>query len=263
MGIKFYKYQGAGNDFIIFDNRDKRLSTEMEEWIELICDRRFGIGADGVIYFQFHPQADFEMIYFNADGKRGSMCGNGARCIVKFAKEELGEIGLKTKFIAFDGLHEAEILEEDLIRVSMADVNSIGMADEDYVLNTGSPHYVRMVERLDEVNVTAEGAAIRQAEPFSEDGINVNFFEVDNEQVFMRTYERGVEDETLSCGSGTVAVAISYALKNNLPEGKHVVPITALGGNLSVQFIRGANNSFTDIWLMGPTERVFEGFISM
>jgi len=258
MKVQFQKYQGAGNDFIMIDNHSLTLSKSNKKLISWLCDRKFGIGADGVIFIQPSDKVDFEMVYFNADGKIGSMCGNGARCTVIFAKKLDIFSGNITKFAAFDGVHEGVLLDNGNVKVTMADVKKVKEADGHYILNTGSPHYVAFTKKLDKVKVRKQGKAIRYSKPYAKEGINVNFVELNNKNIFMRTYERGVEDETLACGTGTVAVAIAVALKKKNKEVNQSYPIYALGGDLIVSFSRN-NNAFTNVWLEGPAEYVFDG----
>ncbi len=261
MKLTFYKYHGAGNDFIIFDNRKGALNNNQNAWYHAICHRRFGIGADGVLLLQNNSHADFEMLYFNADGNEGSMCGNGGRCIVSFAKS-LGIINNKCVFIAVDGLHEAQINNE-LISLKMNDVNDVMKAGDDYELNTGSPHYIKFVDDISQFNVKAEGARIRYSQKYKEQGINVNFLQSDNEKLFMRTYERGVEDETLSCGTGVTAAAIAYTVKNQMPAGFHKLEIRTPGDDLTVEFKKINNNTFKNIWLIGKAQFVFKGEVDL
>lgn len=256
MKLHFYKYQGTGNDFIIVDNRngDYQLTTSQ---IVRLCDRKFGIGADGLILFQNDPDCDFYMNFFNPDGSQ-SFCGNGSRCVVHFAKE-LGVIDNHCKFRAIDAVHESSV-EDNVFRIHMRDVAGIKqLADYAYYLNTGSPHYVEFVESLDDVSVFEEGRAIRYDEQFAPAGTNVNFVEIVKEgYIRVRTYERGVENETLSCGTGVTACALAYAHRSGV-EGK--IKVTSLGGDLEVQFVKDKGSSFSNIWLCGPSQFVFEGNI--
>ena len=197
--MHFYKYQGAGNDFIIIDNRMNLFDSDNNERIEKLCDRRFGIGADGLMLLQNHEQSDFRMIYFNSDGFEGSLCGNGGRCIIAFANQ-LGIIGKHSRFVAADGIHEAEIVNPGYVRLKMADIDQIESGDGYYFINTGSPHYVTFVKNLENLDVFKTGRKIRLSNAFRAEGINVNFVEVERNGLFVRTYERGVEDETFSCG---------------------------------------------------------------
>ncbi len=256
--IPFFKYQGAGNDFVMVDNRTGIFPDASDaKLIAHLCDRRFGIGADGLILLEEVPDFDFRMVYFNADGREGSMCGNGGRCTVAFARA-LGIIGEHCRFLAVDGPHEASISAPDWVELKMADVASVTqLPNGDYVLNTGSPHYVQFVEQLDGWPVTEKGQAIRYSEAFREQGINVNFVAAAAEGIGVFTYERGVEAETLSCGTGVTASAIAAYLKNPAPAAANV-PITTKGGQLRVRF-KPVGNRFEDVWLCGPAVQVFEG----
>lgn len=256
MSLKFFKYQGTGNDFVIIDNRNNSISFSQEE-VALICNRRFGVGADGLILLQNHKELDFEMIYFNSDGKTSSMCGNGGRCIVAFAKKT-GIIQEYTEFMAIDGPHHAKI-EKDQVSLKMNDVEQVDCRREgDFFLNTGSPHYVRYVNDLNSFDVYQEGKKVRNSEEFRKEGTNVNFVEKVNDALFVRTYERGVEDETFSCGTGVTAAGLVAAFSET---GKNNFKIKTLGGELNVSFKGSAQEGFTDIWLTGPAKFVFEGSI--
>jgi diaminopimelate epimerase len=236
----------------LFDN-------ENHELIMKLCDRRFGIGADGLMLLQEDDQSDFRMVYFNADGYEGSLCGNGGRCITALANQ-LGIIGKHTKFMASDGIHEAEIVNTGYIRLKMANIDQIETGDNYYVLNTGSPHYVEFTKNLKDKDVFTDGREIRYNERFRKEGINVNFVEIEKGGLFVRTYERGVENETYACGTGIVASAISAALKNESDISSF--PVRALGGNLVVSFEHN-NLRFQNIWLEGPAEFVFSGDIKI
>ena len=259
--MKFFKYQGAGNDFVLIDNRDQQFDAGDTALVARLCDRRFGIGADGLMLLQEKEGYDFEMLYYNADGNLGSMCGNGGRCIVSFAKH-LGIIKSKTIFLAVDGEHEATISDTaDWVSLKMIDVKHVGKNDEHYVLNTGSPHYVQLVDQLKELNVFQAGRAIRYNDTYRQEGINVNFVEPQNEGYAVRTYERGVEDETLACGTGVTAVALAMALHHN-QVGNINTPIKAMGGDLNIRFTHLGNGMFENIYLEGPAKLVFEGVLS-
>jgi diaminopimelate epimerase len=252
--MKFYKYQGAGNDFIIIDDRNQQFSISVS-FIENLCNRHFGIGADGLILLQHADNYDFKMVYFNADGKESTMCGNGGRCITMFAKY-LGIINEKATFIAIDGIHHAEI-ENDLVNLQMIDVDTVENLDNDYVLHTGSPHYVRFIKNLADFDVVMEARKIRYSDKFAKSGINVNFVEVGGENnINIRTYERGVEDETLACGTGVTAAALVYGRK----IWQNHIYVKAKGGDLEVKFTL-ADEIFTNIWLKGPAKMVFSGDI--
>lgn len=255
--IHFYKYQGAGNDFILIDNRDNSVDHHNPKLISGLCDRRFGIGGDGLMLLQNKEGYDFEMIYYNADGQPSSMCGNGGRCIVAFAKF-LGVIESETEFLAVDGPHYAKISDEgDWVSLQMIDVNEVNTDADAYVLNTGSPHYVKLVDGLEQRNVYQEGHAIRNNATYRKNGINVNFVEPMEKGYFVRTFERGVEDETFACGTGVTAVALAMA-QHKQQTGHITTPIKVLGGNLNIRFDYDGK-AFTDIFLEGPAERVFEG----
>lgn len=260
MNLTFYKYQGAGNDFVILDNRGGEYSILSTAQIHHLCDRRFGIGADGLMMLQNKEGYDFEMKYFNADGREGSMCGNGGRCMVRFAAH-LGLHADGCRFMAVDGPHEAEIDNHDRIRLKMIDVQSVTQLHGDFILNTGSPHYVRIVNDLDSLDVFEKGREIRYGHHFAADGINVNFIEeVDADEIRIRTYERGVEDETLACGTGVTAAAlVSY----HNEFGFNTVKVHARGGLLEVEFDRKAEGKYENIWLCGPAEFVFKGAMEL
>lgn len=259
--LPFYKYHGAGNDFILLDQRDQELLDPADQpKIEFLCHRHFGIGADGLIFLEAPRTlgADFYMRYMNADGREGSMCGNGARCIVAFAYH-LGIIDKGTRFEAIDGWHEAHTDQGDWVELKMADVLMPEVLPDGYFLDTGSPHHVTFVEGLKEVDVFREGKAIRYDERYRGVGTNVNFVEVLGGQLHIRTYERGVENETLACGTGVTAAALVYSSRAEAPQ-KGEVAVKALGGDLRVRYERGAAG-FTDVWLCGPAQKVFEGAI--
>jgi diaminopimelate epimerase len=254
--MKFYKYQGTGNDFVVVDDRSGSFPVS-QPYIAHLCHRRFGVGADGLMLLQNAEGYDFRMVYFNADGTEGSMCGNGGRCLVRFA-HDLGIIGNETTFIAVDGEHQAKVSPE-VISLKMIDVNEIEKNEIYDFMNTGSPHYVEYVEDLKNMDVYQKGKNIRYSEPFvSRGGTNVNFVEVvgDN-QLEVRTYERGVEDETYACGTGVTACALSANLRYGF---ENFVNIKVLGGQLRIEFDRTATG-YENIFLIGPAVRVFEGMI--
>lgn len=253
--IHFYKYQGTGNDFIIIDDRNETFNINCAH-IEKLCNRKFGIGADGLILLQNHSNFDFKMVYFNADGNESSMCGNGGRCIVAFAKL-LKIIDKKAKFVAVDGVHEAEI-DNDIVSLKMSDVQQVEKGSDYFYLNTGSPHYVKFVDELESFSIVEEARKIRYNDRFKEKGTNVNYVSAKNADIKVRTYERGVEDETLSCGTGVTACAIAAFLKYGTKKDWQ---IEVEGGKLEVKF-ESNENGFTNIWLIGPTELVFEGDIN-
>ncbi len=257
MLINFYKYHGAGNDFIIVNNLDEKL-TFAADTIKHLCDRHFGIGADGFMELLPSGKNDFAMRYYNSDGKEGTMCGNGGRCIVAFAKK-IGIIKKKAVFDAIDGTHKATIEPDGTISLKMNDVESYTLKGKNiFITNTGSPHYVKFTENINELDVVKEGRKIRYSEAFPE-GINVNFVEINNGIIRMRTYERGVEDETLACGTGTVAVAIA---SNIIKQINPPIEIHARGGVLHVDFETDGRN-FKNIILRGPATFVFEGVIEI
>lgn len=259
MQVTFSKYQGTGNDFILFDNRSGIISRENRTWFAQICDRRFGIGADGVMLLENKEGYDFEMVYFNADGGESTMCGNGGRCMVNFAKAS-GIEKPSYHFLAVDGPHEAS-LNNGIIKLKMGDVSGIMEEGDHYILNTGSPHYVRFEKDIHSIDIRKEGAAIRNSPAFKAEGINVNFLEEAGGNLLIRTYERGVEDETLSCGTGVTASALVYAMAKNLPPGKHILTLETMGGSLQVEFIKTEENAFNNIYLIGPGQFVFSGSI--
>jgi diaminopimelate epimerase len=255
--MKFYKYQGTGNDFVLIDNRKKEHSLTNNQ-IKQICDRHFGVGADGLMLLENEIGYDFKMVYYNSDGNESTMCGNGGRCISAFAKK-LGLVSTKAKFIAIDGDHEANF-EDEIVSLKMNDVKSIIVNETYFQINTGSPHYVHFTEYVEELDVKKEGKLIRYSPIFKEEGINVNFVEKINENaIFVRTYERGVEDETLSCGTGVTASAISLI---HHKIGSHEIRIETLGGSLSVKLENIDGQKIQNIWLKGNAEFVFEGEIN-
>ncbi|MCF8335043.1 MAG: diaminopimelate epimerase [Bacteroidales bacterium] len=256
MSQQFHKYHGAGNDFIIIDNRQKPFKPDSNV-IEGLCRRKFGIGADGLMLLEKSAEADFYMRYFNSDGKESTMCGNGGRCIVAFARD-LGIIDRNTQFLASDGEHKALIKEDNLIALKMQDVERVKIFDDHFFVDTGSPHYVRFVDNLSKVPVYEEGKKIRYNTGISETGTNVNFVSFEKEGLIsIRTYERGVENETLACGTGAVASAISACLHSHTDKNSYTV--NAMGGRLHVSFEPAGGNRFTNVWLTGPAEYVFEG----
>ncbi len=260
MQLSFYKYQGTGNDFILIDNRTNEISLTTEQ-IHFLCDRRFGIGADGLMLLELEPGSDFKMVYYNSDGNPSSMCGNGGRCITAFAKH-LGIIKNTAKFLAIDGLHDATIDENEIVSLKMQDVKNIEVGDDYFYLNTGSPHFVKFINNVENFDVKNMGALIRYNDRFKEEGTNVNFIERVEDNLFVRTYERGVEDETYSCGTGVTAAALVAAIKG-ISNGKNNCLIKTLGGNLEVKFERVLEQNFYNIWLIGPAQRVFNGTIEI
>lgn len=261
MLIEFYKYQGAGNDFIILDNREQKYDSLTTIQIEKLCDRHFGIGADGLMLLNNSSIVDFSMKYFNSDGKEGTMCGNGGRCITRFANE-IKIIKNTTTFEAIDGAHEAKILENNTISLKMSTVDNIESQEEGYILNTGSLHLVIFKKNIDKIDIIKEAREIRFSKKYLNEGININFVELIDNEIYMRTYERGVENETLACGTGAVAVALVNYLRNNLEQHKKQI-IHAVGGKLEVNFDVEQNKTFSNIFLTGPAEKVFMGKIEI
>jgi diaminopimelate epimerase len=255
MQLSFNKYQGTGNDFIIIDNR-KDIFPKDVSLIQRLCDRRFGIGSDGLILIEDHPSQDYRMVFYNPDGSE-SLCGNGSRCGFAFARK-LGMVTDKATFETTDGIHQAHI-SEDLVSFSLFDNSNLTINGADYYVNTGSPHYVKLVEDIKKTDVDGEGAAIRYSNAFvGQNGTNVNFAQVLQDRVLVRTYERGVENETLSCGTGVTAVGlVASQLGFDSP-----VTIETKGGLLTVSFEKKGND-FTNIWLTGPATFVFEGTVEM
>lgn len=257
MKIEFYKYQGTGNDFILLDNRRGNYNSLQQHAIALLCHRRFGIGADGLMLLQPCSDYDFEMVYYNSDGALGSMCGNGGRCIVQFA-HDLGIINNSAHFLAADGAHDAVVRKDGWVELRMIDVKSIERFADHAVLNTGSPHYVQWCSQAASLPVVEAGRAIRYSPTYAAAGININFAEKQTDHIFVRTYERGVEDETFSCGTGVTAVALAAAED---VAGTFEQSIQTKGGALTVRYTRNADGSFTNIWLCGPAQQVFMGTI--
>lgn len=247
---------------MMVDNRDLALPRNNTELYRHICDRRFGIGADGFIMVQNKQGYDFEMVYFNSDGNESSMCGNGGRCITMFAKQ-LGIIENKARFLAIDGDHDAEIDEKGWVSLKMKDVEEIEAIENDFYLDTGSPHYVRFIEGdVAQTPLVQDAQAIRYNNRFAAEGTNVNMVQKANGTLNVRTYERGVEGETFSCGTGVTAVAL--AAFANQPEAKNIVqPISTPGGNLQITFDKVGEKHFENIWLQGPAQYVFEGTITV
>ena len=256
--VDFTKYQGTGNDFVLIDNRDNHFDANNINLVTKLCNRRFGIGADGLILICEHPEHDFKMVYFNNDGSQ-SLCGNGSRCAMHFARH-LKIIEENARFMAYDGVHNG-FFKDGMIHIKMNDMEGAQPVGQDYFLNTGSPHYVRFVEELESINVFNEGRSIRNSNRYKSEGTNVNFasiIEKGQNTVSVRTYERGVEGETLSCGTGVTAVTIA-ATKLGLQSP---VTINVKGGILQVSF-EEHNGKFKDVYLIGPAERVFDGSITV
>ncbi len=261
MIIPFYKYQGTGNDFILVDNRSKAYSNLSKDEIERICDRRFSIGADGLMLLNQKEGYDFEMKYYNADGNAGSMCGNGGRCIVRFAYD-LGIHKELYHFLASDGEHEAEMESgSNIVNLKMRDVPGYKEDDGYFIVDTGSPHYVKFVDDVMDLDVVKEGTAIRYSESFAKEGINVNFVQnKEADEIIVRTYERGVEDETYSCGTGVTACAL---VCHHNDVGYNDVTVDTKGGRLVVKYDRSYDNKYTNIWLCGPAEKSFDGKVDV
>ena len=280
MNLEFYKYQGTGNDFIMIDDRENDFDHNDDQLINKLCSRKFGIGADGLILIRDHADYDFEMVYFNADGYQSSLCGNGARCAVHFAsylkiigktyppaKHPFKAANRKCHFKAIDGEHEA-FVDDLLIHLKMHDVTKIKkettptglIGNEYYLVDTGSPQYISFVAGLNDFDVRNNGRKIRNSQRFRKEGINVNFVEkISNDTIFVRSYERGVEDETLSCGTGVIAAALTCTL-NGISSP---VKIKTLGGPLEVTFKSTDNKLYQDIFLIGPVKMVYKGTIQL
>jgi len=262
MKLSFYKYHGTGNDFILIDNRKIDIHLE-EKTIAKMCDRYIGIGADGVMVLKPSDTYDFEMEYYNADGKEGTMCGNGGRCITFFANK-IGIIKDKARFLAIDGEHKAEIKSINkstaVISLSLTDVEKVENFGDYFLVDTGSPHYVQFVKDIDGVNILEKGKILRWDKKFQPEGVNVNFVEIKDEALIVRTFERGVENVTLSCGTGVTASAIAANVV--LPGNRESFNIKTYGGDLKVIF-KKETEYYTDIWLEGPAEKVFEGILEI
>ncbi|MEO6722753.1 MAG: diaminopimelate epimerase [Ferruginibacter sp.] len=260
MKVEFFKYQGTGNDFVILDNRNNLYSTLTSEQINHLCDRHFGIGADGLMLLGKKDGYDFEMVYFNSDGSESTMCGNGGRCLVKYAYEH-GIFKSSYHFYAIDGAHKAEVDSNGTVSLQMQDVTQVQYHGSYIVLNTGSPHFVKFASEVENIDVPATGQEIRYSKEFAPGGINVNFVEsIGEDSIFVRTYERGVEDETMSCGTGVTAAALLSAHNEN---GFNTVVVKTPGGHLSVEFDKINDQLFQNIWLRGPAEFVFNGEIEI
>lgn len=263
MNIKFYKYNGAGNDFVMLDNRTGWFDWENKAMIAHLCDRKFGVGADGIILLQNYPvepgtgtQHAFEMLYANSDGSRGSMCGNGGRCIVAFA-HQLGIIkeGEMTTFMGPDGVHEGILTDPGNVKLDMIDVKNIQERNGLTFVNTGTPHHIQYVPNLLQFPIVDEARKLRDR-CGEVGGINVNYVEQVDGQWHVRTYERGVEDETLACGTGATATALTIAQQKGIPSP---IDIHMPGGVLTISFDYNPEEGFTNVWLEGPATFVFEG----
>ncbi len=253
MIIEFFKYQGTGNDFIIIDDRKNVFNEKDNNLISALCERKMGIGADGLILLRNDPKYDFNMIYFNSDGNESTMCGNGGRCIISFA-QSLNIINESTLFNAIDGMHKGIILDK-VIKIKMNDVSKIQKIDNGLMMNTGSPHYIELVDDLEKIDLEKRGKEINSSRFFIKDGINVNFVQA-NQDIYMRTYERGVNSETHSCGTG--AVAASIALHNMSLVKDNIIQINTRGGSLEVSF-ELENGNYHNVWLSGEVDLVYVG----
>lgn len=259
MNLHFYKYQGTGNDFILIDNRKEKLRFSASQ-VAALCNRRFGIGADGLMLLEHESGFDFRMVYFNSDGNKSTMCGNGGRCMVAFA-EKLGIVKGETRFMAIDGPHHAEVSGNGVVSLEMISVENIFSEEEFSILDTGSPHYIRWVSSgLQKLDVLSLGRAVRNQAEFQPGGINVNFVQPAGKELWVRTYERGVEDETLSCGTGVTAAAIAFTRDKT---GAFKIPVKTPGGALEVSFDKSKSDAAENIWLTGPAVFVFEGYIEI
>jgi diaminopimelate epimerase len=258
----FYKYQGAGNDFVIVDNRDLHFDSGNVQLVSFLCDRRFGIGADGLMLLEKDAQTQFRMRYYNSDGREVSMCGNGGRCIAAFAVHQ-NIVNDPSHFVfnAMDGLHEASYDGKDTVSLKMIDVNGVEAHDKGYFMNTGVPHHVIFVEDIRLVDVYNIGKEIRYSEKYAPAGTNVNFVSIKSDDaIVVRTYERGVENETLACGTGVVASVIASSLK--LGKGEQF-DVDVEGGTMKVTFKKVSDQKFEDVWLIGPAQFVFKGEIEL
>ena len=261
MKVSFWKYHGTGNDFVIINQLMNEYELDAEQ-IKAICQRRFGVGADGLMYIRKSNNYDFQMVYYNADGNESTMCGNGGRCISHMYMEFMGKSsGEEIKFEAIDGVHMSKMISNKVISLQMSDVKLQSTFGADYILDTGSPHYVTIVENVDDIDVQKAGALIRYSKEFAKNGINVNFMELQENAIKVRTYERGVEAETYSCGTGVTACALISAIQN----GRRLhspVSILTKGGELEVSF-ESSEEGYHNVWLTGPATKVFEGVLNI
>jgi diaminopimelate epimerase len=268
MQTEFYKYHGAGNDFIIIDDREEKIfpsTLNAVKDISLLCNRRFGIGADGLMLLRTHSDYDFQMIYFNSDGRESTMCGNGGRCLAAFASYK-EFVQSRMYFIAADGPHHAEVFDgengKNIVSLQMKNVAGVRKMSDGYFLDTGSPHFILFVDDIDSVDVYNEGKKWRHDPLFGPGGTNVNFVSIKNNTLNIRTFERGVEDETFACGTGITAAAIA-SYSRGYVLNRQLIAVKAMGGDLSVSFKEENDGSFSDIYLTGPTVRVFKGTIEI
>ena len=259
MKISFFKYQGTGNDFILLDNRDEKYSGLKNSEVEFLCNRNFGIGADGLILLEKNPAYDFKMVYYNSDGNISSMCGNGGRCITAFASA-LNIVNGEAKFLAADGNHQSVIISSSpvVVKLKMADVNNFEIIGNDVYLNTGSPHYVTFVNDVSKTDIIAEARKIRYSERFKSEGTNVNFVQPSSAGLIVRSYERGVENETLSCGTGVTASVLASVIKQIISKDALSVEVRSMGGLLKVYF-EATSQGFENVWLEGEAKFVFKG----
>ena len=255
--MQFEKFQATGNDFILIDDRKEAFSEDLS-LVSRLCDRRFGIGSDGLILIREHAETDFNMVFYNPDGSQ-SICGNGSRGAVAFARQ-LGMIGDQCTFMAYDGVHEASILADGSIRLRMLDVQDVSILPDGMLLDTGSPHLIRYVDDIDHIDVVNQGREIRHNDSFRKEGVNVNFVHIGHgNQIQVRTYERGVENETLSCGTGVTAAALAASMQ----KLQSPVSIHTRGGDLQVEFEINPSGGFTEVFLIGPAKYVFSGRIEL
>ncbi|HHP7240674.1 MAG TPA: diaminopimelate epimerase [Cyclobacteriaceae bacterium] len=260
MRLDFFKYQGAGNDFIIIDQSSNDYPSLNSASISYLCDRNFGIGSDGLIIITSHTKADFNLDFYNPDGTR-SFCGNGSRCAVKhFYKVIKPTINL-ISFYACDGLHHGIQNEDQSISINLKDIDHVQwLTTYEAFVNTGSPHHIVFCEDITSIDVVKTGGEIRYSEKYRPEGTNVNFVQrQDNDRLEIRTYERGVENETMSCGTGITASALALGAKTK----SNSIHVKSKGGNLKVTFQQKSNGRFTNIWLTGPAVQVFNGTIEI
>lgn len=253
--IHFHKYHGAGNDFILIDARASSFMVPPENFIRKMCDRHFGIGADGLMLLMPSASYDFSMKYYNSDGREGSMCGNGGRCITAFARK-CGIVKKNYVFEAIDGIHNAEFTSETTISLRMNDITEMKILDDGIFVNTGSPHFILLHDDPHRADMNLFGKKYRYDSRFGEGGANINLISYNRNQITIATFERGVEAETLACGTGAVAAAAAVALKNS--EQYNEYQISAKGGRLTVKLMQ-TGITFSDVFLSGPAEFVFEG----